>query len=241
MAEEIPEEVFAEIVKQATEHWNHDVQLQRYVIAEEEKAYFALINLDFGQATFAKSRICSQYARYSSWKDKIDYALNEINAAAELSGHNFDGVDPAALAKIKAGARSAHQLLVEQLEYVEARVKEYRFAIEARAKYGEICQILRKMENIVGSECYNDNIQNYSSWGEWESAGRGFRYPVMIYDQFGPDRKVTTVPANTSAEALIRGYYKFGANELNIFRALVKIIEMLENDYGFVLPHNGNV
>ena len=48
--------------------------------------------------------------------------------------------------------------------------------------------------------------------------------------------KYTTVPPDIEADVLIRGRYRFGANELNIFRALVKVIEVLQNEYGFQLP-----
>jgi hypothetical protein len=34
----------------------------------------------------------------------------------------------------------------------------------------------------------------------------------------------------------VTGYYKFGANELSIYRALVKILDMLEAEFGFEKP-----
>jgi hypothetical protein len=32
------------------------------------------------------------------------------------------------------------------------------------------------------------------------------------------------------------GHYKFGANELSIHRALVRIVDMLKTDYGLTIP-----
>lgn len=38
------------------------------------------------------------------------------------------------------------------------------------------------------------------------------------------------------AVEIVTGHYRFGANELSIYRALVKIIDMLEVDYGLKVP-----
>ena len=40
-------------------------------------------------------------------------------------------------------------------------------------------------------------------------------------------------------EVLITGHYKFGANELSIYRALVRIVDMLEADYGLKIARAG--
>jgi hypothetical protein len=43
------------------------------------------------------------------------------------------------------------------------------------------------------------------------------------------------VPLDIDEEILISGRYKFGANDLSIFRALVKVLEMIKQDYGIIL------
>ena len=91
------------------------------------------------------------------------------------------------------------------------------------------------MEAIIGEECYNDNIQNYSAWGVWEGEGRSFRYPVTVLRN-GETEKRRSRFDDLQAEELITGHYRFGANELSIHRALVKIIDMLEADYGLKVP-----
>lgn len=94
------------------------------------------------------------------------------------------------------------------------------------------------MENIIGSECYNDNIQNYSSWGVWEEEGRSFRYPVTyIRDDWEEKRRGSV--ADLHPEVLITGYYKFDANELNIYRALVRIVDILQSNYGLRITNSG--
>ena len=38
--------------------------------------------------------------------------------------------------------------------------------------------LLLTLETIIGSQCYNGNIQNYGPYGVWEGEGRGYRYPA---------------------------------------------------------------
>src|SRR3546814_1322347 len=75
-----------------------------------------------------------------------------------------------------------------QLETVEQAIEGYRYVQRTRAKVGPIRDILVRMESIIGSECYNANIQNYSAWGVWEGEGRSFRYPVT-YIREGKEEK----------------------------------------------------
>ena len=81
---------------------------------------------------------------------------------------------------------------------------------------GPIRDLLVRMEEIIGQECYNGNIQNYSSWGEWEGEGRSFRYPVTFIRN-GEEEKRRARTTGLEHEELVTGYYKFGANELSIF------------------------
>lgn len=37
-----------------------------------------------------------------------------------------------------------------------------------KAKIGPMSDLLIKMEQIIGNECYNGNIQNYGPGGVWE-------------------------------------------------------------------------
>ena len=94
-----------------------------------------------------------------------------------------------------------------------------------------------EMENIVGNECYNKNIQNYESWGVLSFSGRSFRYPVQFRKD---DAKYKTRSVNDTipSEDLITGYYAFGANELGIYRALYKVLQHLEENHGLILPEN---
>lgn len=113
-------------------------------------------------------------------------------------------------------------------------IDEYKEVIEIREKISPYKSLLIELEEIVGSECYNQNIQNYSSWGEFSGEGRGFRYPVTLVTNHEA-RKLKEIPMSTPGEELIAGHYSFGANELNIYRALFKVVKLLEEKYGFIL------
>ena len=95
--------------------------------------------------------------------------------------------------------------------------------------------LLIRMEGIIGSECFNGNIQNYGPGGFYQDAGRSFRYPVTFHEN-GEDRKHRSVSPDIDTQVLMTGRYKFGANELNVFGALEKVVGMLQAEYGLRLP-----
>lgn len=113
--------------------------------------------------------------------------------------------------------------------------KSAGFIQRTREQVGPIRELSVRMEAIIGQECYNGNIQNYSSWGEWDGEGRSFRYPVTFFRKGGEEKRKSTT-ADLEHDELITGHYKFGANELSIYRALMKIVDMLETEYDFVKP-----
>jgi hypothetical protein len=94
------------------------------------------------------------------------------------------------------------------------------------------------MESILGNECYNGNIQNYGPGGVRESDGRAFRYPLTLRGKDGAVTKIRDahVPSATSTEDLLRGYYAFGANRLDVVAGLDKILTFLEQQHGLVIP-----
>ncbi|MGO6709060.1 hypothetical protein [Rhizobium johnstonii] len=104
----------------------------------------------------------------------------------------------------------------------------------ARSKISKSrAQLLAQLENIIGSRCYNGNIQNYGPGGFFEGAGRDFRYPLTMIDQTGEKIK-RSYPAATdiSPQVLSSGYYAFGANRLHIIQALNEVLDYLEEHNG---------
>ncbi|MBY5986139.1 hypothetical protein KUW18_18800 [Halomonas sp. DP5Y7-2] len=89
-------------------------------------------------------------------------------------------------------------------------------------------QLLIKMEKVIGSSCFNGNIQNWGPNGQWLGEGRAFRYPLKL-NKIG-SRKV--VDKDIPMRDLMTGRYAFGANQLHIIQALDEVLNMLQNDYG---------
>lgn len=97
-------------------------------------------------------------------------------------------------------------------------------------------ELIRRMERIIGNSCYNGNIQNYGPGGEWEGEGRQFRYPINFIGQDQRKIKLKHVDPKMGKAMLLTGYYAFGANSLNVMRALDSIVTILEEEYSIQKP-----
>ncbi len=91
--------------------------------------------------------------------------------------------------------------------------------------------LLLELENIIGNECYNQNIQNWGPHGTFEGEGREFRYPVTFIGADGNKVKRKSVDKSIPLAVAVTGYYAFGANQLQIIRALDKVVAYLEEKY----------
>lgn len=98
-------------------------------------------------------------------------------------------------------------------------------------------KLLVRLESILGNECYNGSIQNYGPGGVREGDGRGFRYPLTVRIENNEKTKIreVSIPSTIPNEALLSGYYSFGANQLDVMTGLNKIIDHLERHYGLVV------
>ena len=96
-------------------------------------------------------------------------------------------------------------------------------------------RLLIELEEIVGNEFYNANIQNWGPGGVFEGEGRGFRYSVTFQEKGGKTIKTKHVDPALPSETIMTGIYKVGANELSIMRALDQIVSLLERRYGLDL------
>lgn len=89
-------------------------------------------------------------------------------------------------------------------------------------------ELLARLEQIVGRNCYSRSIQNYGPGGSFEGEGRQFRYPLTVVDADGTKRKKRSPAVNETPEALSTGYYSFGTNRLEIIQALNEVLDYLE-------------
>lgn len=99
-----------------------------------------------------------------------------------------------------------------------------------------MCELVADLEFIIGSACYNPN--SYDGWNDIE--GCNFRYPIQVPDQKGKYIKIRSALNKSyllstgiiTPDAISLMKYKFGANELNIGKGLIKVLESLEERYG---------
>jgi hypothetical protein len=99
-------------------------------------------------------------------------------------------------------------------------------------------RLLIALEQIVGNEFYNANIQNWGPGGVFEGEGRAFRYAVTFRGKDGKAIKTKHIDPNVPAETLMTGMYKLGATELSIMRALDQVVSYLEKRYRLDLKNH---
>ena len=231
----VPPDILAEIKTAAKESWPNDHEMQVYEINSETEAYRSIAEIDFGHATPFRDRIIEWALEvFSEWEGRASFIKTEIDSFAMIQERPED-VPPEVFDELKQEAATDEEYFSSQLDAIQGGVAHYRYVRDTRKKIAPIRELLVRMEAIIGDECYNDNIQNYGSWGVWEGEGRSFRYPVTFLRN-GESEKRRSRFDDLLAEELVTGHYKFGANELSIYRALVKVIDMLEAEYGLKLP-----
>lgn len=103
--------------------------------------------------------------------------------------------------------------------------------MENITKVNLLKDLIINMEQRVGGECYNSNIQNYGSWGSWEGEGREFKYPFHYYNKNKEKIKGRHINSDMSSEEITSVYYAFGANQLHIGRAIINLIDYIEKRY----------
>jgi hypothetical protein len=236
MAKELPADLLAAIKKSAIADWPGDKEMQAYIIDNETEHCRKYLDLDFGEASPFKEAIEeSAFAWADSWEDRLNAVQAEIEAFAELKAPAPDDIPSDAYDKLRQEADDGDADFTGQLERLNQSITAFRYVRDTRSRIEPIRHLLVAMEGILGSECYNDNIQNYGPGGVWEGEGRSFRYPVtFLVNGEGEKRRSRT--DDLPAEALLTGHYRFGANQLSVYRALVKILDMLERDHGLKLP-----
>lgn len=233
----IPEEIVDRIKEQARNDWPGDKDMQRHILEDETEAYIALQEMDYGAALPHREVILKEAAEYSEgWSDRASFVADEIKAFKALQSIDAGDVPADAFAAMKKEAEADSDWFSGRLEHLERSLRHHRYVRDTRAKIEPMRELLTRMEKIVGNSCYNGNIQNYAGRGVLGSEGRVFRYPVTFTQPDDSTLKRWDRQDDIAAEVLINGHYKVGANELSIYRALVKIIDMLETEYGFKLP-----
>lgn len=204
-------------------------------VSDEVAAFIAIQEFDFGAAEHQRDKILANAMELEfneSWEDRLRYIRAEAKACQEIIGLSADELAPDTLERLKMEAAEDDGVydFESELGFLRSKIDQLRNIRRTRAKVEPIRELLERMEKIIGSECYNGHIQNYGPGGVWEGEGRSFRYPVRFVRH--DEREGFAHRKSLEAEELVTGYYKFGANELSIYRALVHVVDMLEAEYG---------
>ncbi len=236
----LPVEILAEIRKRAKAEWPDESDWQEDFINDEANGYIAFQTADFAGAAQFKNAIIADAMEYlDNWEARASHVQDELKAYLEIDATAPDDIPTDVIAQMKQEIAAEGDWFVIQLENLRRAIDGFRYVKATRERVAPIRDLLIRMEAIIGEECYNDNIRNYSSWGKWQGDGRSFRYPVM-YIRNGKEEKRRSNLADLAHEELITGYYRFGANELNIYRSLMRIIDLLEAEFGFERPKIDN-
>ena len=229
----IPDEILQEIVSRARSDWPKDKDMQKHCISAEKEGFEKLQNLDFGGLSDRRDEtINAAKDIFTGWDEIYNEVESEVLAHRKILGFSVEGIEQDIIDDWKALAENDHEgNFTGQLDYLETKAAQYASILETRQQIDPIKKLLIELEQIIGNECYNGNIQNYGSWGELDSIGRKFRYPVKYYSDKN-EKKTWNVPADIPSEDLITGHYAFGANELSIYRALYKVVSHLRAKYG---------
>ena len=234
----IPDSVLKEIRARAKDSWPDDKNMQESSVNDEIAGYLRLQSFDFSGISENQKEQIIQSAQdiYEGWDEIASEVDGEVEALKEMKEFEPPGISNELLTKWKKEAETQHEGCFRlQLEEIAMRVRQHESIQNTRREIDPIKRLLIELEDIVGNECYNSNTRNYSSWGELESEGRSFRYPVK-FSNGKTQYKKWTITDDIPSEELITGYYPFGANELNIYRALHKVLHHLESNYGFRIP-----
>ena len=237
----IPPHIVTEIEESAAKDWPDDYEMQMEVIESETKYCAEFFNLDFGEALPFKSMILKECSEiFDSWEYRLSAAKAELEAFVELQNLFYPDIPLEVLEEVRAKVNFEDGDFSFQLKEIQSGIQAYRKVREIRGKIEPYREVLVAMESILSSECYNSNTQNFGPGGVWEGEGRTYRYPVHFLVQ-GSDERRKGKTDDLPAEALITGRYQFGANQVNVYRALVRIIEMLQRDHGLTLDSSQNL
>lgn len=235
----VPDVVLEEIRNRAREQWPEDKNMQEYSVEEEIEGYRKFQALDFSGISDNEREQIIESAKLmdEGWDQVANEVAKEVEALRAIQEYVPKNVSEDLLCRWRAEAEELYGWSYSrQLDLLESRLHQYESAIKTRLEIDPIRNLLIELEEIVGNECYNGNIQNYSSWGELDSEGRSFRYPVK-FSNGRNEYKKWKVTNDIPSEDLITGYYAFGANELGIYRALYKVLKHLEKNFQFKLPN----
>lgn len=237
-----PDEILKKIREYVCENYDIDdgysAHDQEKEVRIEIEAYNNYVRIFDGVPDDVASKIkgyCS-HDDSSSWCDTFDFCESEIESYKSLVNYRDEEIDEITVRRLIDVAKAEVSSGLSGGEYFEIwssfqrHLSEIKIIRKISREAESSRELLIEMEAIIASECYNGNIQNYSSWGVWVGEGRFFRYPVTFSSPF-LDKRESHVPSHLPTDSLVLGKYKFGANHLYIYKALINIVRHIEKKY----------
>ena len=151
----------------------------------------------------------------------------ELQYFSKLNDINSQDISTEQIEEYKNIAAEKYINYSEQYSYVIEKIKNYH----RNMKINKLIQPIVDLENLIGNQCYNSNIQNYR-WGEWVGDGREFKYPIKYLCRDGSLKKEKYMKKDFNADEIMSAFYPFGANDLYIGKSIFKLLDYLENRYG---------
>ncbi|MEH6791119.1 hypothetical protein [Parasphingorhabdus sp.] len=236
----IPADIIAEIRATAKAVWPNIRELQDELIEAELNGYLAFHSADFGAAQPAKASIVAGAMDPGlTWEERASELQGQIAAYSEIQALDTMDIPSEIFAEMKRKADCSGVGYYDvELDELNAAIDGYRYVYRDREKVRPILDLLVRMEEIIGRECYQNYRTNHNIWGEWYESGKGhssFR-DLVTFIQDGKAQKHQSDVADLQREKLVDGLFELDTNALSIFRAMTRVIEMLEADYGFERP-----
>jgi hypothetical protein len=235
----IPADIIAEIRATAQAVWPNIHELQDELIDAELNGYLAFQSADFGAAQPAKALIVDTAMDPGlTWEERASELKDQIAAYCEIQSLEPTDVPSEIFAEMKRQAAQDVGYYTSELSELKAAIDSYSYAHQEVEKVRPILDLLVRMEEIIGQECYQNYSSNGQIWGEWIESGEGHSpfHDLVTYIQDGKVEKHQSDVADLQREEFVKGLFEFDPNALSIIRAMIRVIEMLEADYGFERP-----
>lgn len=160
----IPADILADIRQRSKAEWPDDREWQDDYVSDEARGYLAFHSIDFAGAAPVKDAIIAEALEfYESWEERASHVKDEIEAYCEIASIAPGDIPAAALDEMKRAIAADRDWFSIQLDNLHRAIDAHRYVRTTREKVGPIRELLVRMEAIIGQECYNGNIQNYSS------------------------------------------------------------------------------
>jgi hypothetical protein len=175
----LPATILADIRKRAKVEWPDDNEWQEDFVRDEATGYMAFHSIDFAGAAPVKDTIIAEAMEfYPSWEERASHVADEIKAIAQIAATAPEDIPANVLEEMKQAVAAEGDWFSVQRDSLRRAIDGYRYVRDIREKVGPIRDLLVRMEGIIGQECYNGNIQNYSSWASGKAKGAHSAIPL---------------------------------------------------------------